>query len=332
VKEGKELRENLSHPNSLDKRESKWEGESYCISRPVFFDGGGDMREENGIVLFDLGQINQLFMLSEGSLVPYLPVIAQSMYLLKSFINDENNRKDYPSATAEAKTLHDVLEILIKNKPIPMLSTRDKETLKQLLTRFPTLLASERGKMVVILLEKKRGIDVDTLWKYPLQLFPKDFDLHMSVFVTENISAAAKCLVLDCYTAVGFHAMRAVECVSRKYYEVIIGKSPIIIHGSGKEQDMGLGQIANELVDKYKKLESHKPRKKPSGELGVIAVTIQALCKNYRDPLSHPDILTLEEDQAIAVFTQAIHLITTIIQDAKTGGEHIVNPLSPLTF
>lgn len=49
--------DNILGQDILDKDMPSWNGDSYCIPRPIFFDGGGTMREENGIVLFDLGPV-----------------------------------------------------------------------------------------------------------------------------------------------------------------------------------------------------------------------------------------------------------------------------------
>lgn len=315
----------------LDKGVLPWEGGAYWPV-PIFFDGGGDMREVFGHGLFDLGTVWQIARLPIGPLSDDSRlVIYHCINILRGVASDKNNTQDMPDAVSQMKYIADKLDQLVKD-PAATITSEGRDIFIYDISTMRTLLFSELGKLSIIVLEEKRGYSVNTIWKHQWKLFPQHYDVHLSVFVTQNIGEAAKCLVLDCYTAVGFHAMRAVECVSRKYYEHITGKSSKYTDSSGKERDKGLGQIGQELVDKYTSLEHHKPKKLPSGNLGIIAITIQTLCKTYRDPLSHPDIISLDEDQAISTFTHAIEVISSVISDAKTGGAHFANPPTVVVF
>jgi hypothetical protein len=42
----------------------------------------------------------------------------------------------------------------------------------------------------------------------------------------------------------------------------------------------------------------------------------------YRNPLSHPEIVTLEEDDAIEVFHTGIDVIVKMVRDVMAGGSH----------
>jgi len=39
-------------------------------------------------------------------------------------------------------------------------------------------------------------------------------------------------------------------------------------------------------------------------------------------PLSHPEIVKLEEDEAIDVFNKGLDVISTMVRDALAGGTH----------
>lgn len=281
------------------------------------------MREVDGFGVFEFGQIWQITMLRVNQPLN-LPIVGNWIYLLKAFANHPNNQNDFKHSISIIHALINNLEKITQEKPF--INNDEFGILNNLVWQLRTSLSNDFNRIFVTVLEERGGRSVDTLWKNPLNLLSEDVVSQLSDFVKENFSEAAKCLVLDRYTAVGFHAMRCVERVARKYYEIVTGKSPVIIHNQGKPNekhiDMGLGQIANDLLSKYNSLEGTKPRPLPSGDLGLIAVTTQALCKNYRDKLSHPDIEKLDRHRATTTLNQTIETISSIVMDAKTGGTH----------
>jgi hypothetical protein len=288
------------------------------------------MREVNGYFLFQMGQIWQLAMLPlKKAPKQYLGNIGLSISFLKTFINADYNQNDLLGSVNKARILLSLIDQLVE-QPEQKLTSDILINIIHHIFLFQEVLEQELGKLYVVILEEIRGYGVKTLWKNQMNLLRDEIIPYLSDFVKENFIEAAKCLVLNCYTAVGFHAMRSIECVARKYYGLVIGKQPIIIHNLGKEnekhQDMGLGQIANDLISRYDSFEKNKPRKKYSGNLGIIGVSLQALCKNYRDPLSHPEIKELDKDQAITTFNLTKEVISNIIMDAKNGGQHINPP------
>lgn len=277
------------------------------------------MRTINGFFLFELGQIWLLANLAPGTdIQPNLSSIGHRLYILGLFVNNPDNQNDLPSSVYEANQLINYLEAMIQRSTEKVTET-DQMTILHILVRFRTLLNDELGKAFTFVVEEKRGFNTATLWSRPLKLFSSDIIPLLSDFVKTNLDEAAKCLLLDRYTAVGFHAMRSVECVARRYYELITGNSPPYTDKNGKEYFKMLGTIAQELADKYGSLQRQKST---SGNLGVIAPLLKALCKIYRDPLSHPEIQKLDEGQAITTFNQAIEVISMIAVDAKTSGPH----------
>lgn len=310
----------------FDKGTSSWEG-IFCILVPIIYDGGGHMREVNGFFIFELGQIWQLVPIQEGIIGPsQLAIIISSINVLQQLIGQSANTINFPHTVEAATNLIAQLKKIIDIHDY-YYTTQDRQNIVSGIFHFRTLLASELGKITTILLEDKRGYGVVPLWKNSSCLIADTVAPCLSVFVHQNIQDAAKCLVLDCWTAVGFHAMRSVEQVTRKYYELVTGNPHKYTDGSGKEREKGLGTLAQELIDKYTKLEQNKPSRLPSGNLGIVGPMIKGLCKLYRDPLSHPDILSLSDDQAITAFVQAIEVISQIVLDS-----HFVKPLGSVIF
>jgi hypothetical protein len=294
----------------------------------MFFDGGGDMREVagNGAIVFELGTIWQLTRLPLGELGDSIIAVAHCIDILKGFASIDVNQRDLPHSVAQASYIAIKLEQLIQTKDATI-TTEGKDIFVYDIMQLRTLLFSELGKLTIIILEDIRGYGANALWKNPSCLIANSVSPYMLVFVHQNIQDAVKCLVLNCWTATGFHAMRSVEQVTRKYYELVTGNSHKYTDSSGKEREKGLGSLAQELIDKYTKLEQHKPNRLPSGNLGIIGPMIKGLCKLYRDPLSHPDILSLSDDQAITAFVQAIEVISQIVLDS-----HFVKPLGSVIF
>lgn len=294
--------------NNLDKVAPSWEGIAY--GTPIFFDGGGDMREVYGHGLFDLGTVWQIARLPEGHLSDDSRLVVQHcVNILRSVRNDKNNMRDMPHAISHMDFIATKLEEFLKNKD-PRVSPEGRDIFIYDMSTLRTLLFSEMAKLSIILLEEKRGYSVGALWKQPFNLLPKGVVAHLTIFVKSNLIEAAKCLVLNCHTAVGFHAMRSIEHVSRKYYQLVKGKAPLKPHG----EPMGLGSIAQEFID----------LKKSSDDLGIIGSIIKGLCKKKRDPLAHPEIVSLKEDEAMDTFVDALQVISKVVEDAKTKGPHFV--------
>lgn len=308
---------------TVEKAEKSPYGSAYILPEPVFAGFEGDMRTVNGFFIFNLGQVAQVALLPLGNINPYVPILGNWIYVLQQFVSDKYNQADLPDSVTCAQSLIDQLMSLVKHQ---MHTQQSRDMVGQTLTQFRTLLSSELGKVHTVVLEEKRAYSVTALWRNPLKVIAPDMLLLLSEFVKSNIEEAAKCLVLDRFTAVGFHAMRSVERVARKYYELITGESPPYTNKKGKAYFKMLGGITQELLDKYDSLQQ---KKTTSGNLGIIAPTLKGLCKIYRDPLSHPEIQKLDEESAITTFNQAIEAVSLMVLDAKTGGTHFIKAWVP---
>jgi len=116
--------------------------------------------------------------------------------------------------------------------------------------------------------------------------------------------------------------MRAVEDTARRYFELVSGTWSEGMTANKERWFLTLGQIAFKLNERLTKLRSAKDS---TGKLGMIVPTLTALCEIYRNPLSHPEIVKLDEDGALEVFGKGIDVISTMIQDVLAGGGHFSN-------
>jgi len=146
---------------------------------------------------------------------------------------------------------------------------------------------------------------------------------HLSEFTTENIEEAAKAWVVDRPTAVGFHMMRSVECVLRQYKQLVTGQGFSFVDKRGTTQYQGFGTLVGDL---NLKLEDSKKNKSPFGKLELVIGILRPLGRLYRDPLSHPELKKLDEEDAKLAFGQGISAISTMVQDALDRGSHFTNP------
>ncbi len=186
--------------------------------------------------------------------------------------------------------------------------------------RLHDRLSTDLPKVHSYVLDEKRGHGIDTLWRKPLRLMHADAVPFLSDFVVKNIEEAAKCLLLDRPTAAGFHIMRAVERVSREYYQLATGRPTEWKEPNGKLRFRLFGQLAQELQDKADSLQKNHD---PVGDLSLISGILRPLCKLYRDPLAHSDLRDLEDDEAMTAFNQGIDAISKMVLDARQGGSHL---------
>jgi hypothetical protein len=185
-----------------------------------------------------------------------------------------------------------------------------------LLKAFEAAFCSEMPKKEIFYVTPKRAYATDVLLQSAAASFSEMDRKYLSALALENIQEAAKCLVFDRYTAVGFHTLRAVEDIARRYYELVTDRDAVRSTPKGPRYET-LGAIAQELEDQVK---SRKGRN--IGLLGLIAPVLSQLCTLYRNPLSHPEIIALEEDPAVDAFTQGIGVIANMLRDARNGGAH----------
>lgn len=275
----------------------------------LIFNGGGDMREILLSEWFRFGRVWQLLTLPVGPLGKNRDNAFYSYMILNQYANDKNIKREMPDLAECCKNFAQVVGRLFATDALrgANVTQQNLEQYKRWFKELSTLLVSETGKLSVIMLEEIQGYSVNSLWKHPQRLFPYGVYSCLSNFVKSNIGEAAKCLVLNCNTAVGFHSMRSIEQVSRKFYELLKGKPPLKPTG----ESMGLGAIAQEFID----------LKKKSEDVAIIGSIIKGLTTKKRDPLAHPEIVNLTKGEASETFVDALQIISKVVKDAKENGK-----------
>ncbi len=142
----------------------------------------------------------------------------------------------------------------------------------ELVKQFEAVLCSEMPSKDVFYVTAKRGYATEVLLSKAEEALSSDVIKNLVDFDIENIREAGRGLLFDRFTATGFHVMRAVESVARRYYFRITGRD-----SSGKM----LGAIAAELSDYFEKQAAAKIS---TGLLGLVIGPLDQLCKLYRNP------------------------------------------------
>lgn len=292
--------------------------------RTVIYPTRGNVREVNGFFLFELGQVALLTALpTNADLRPSLPVISGILKHLDDFVGQQVNKDDLPDAFDAAQELVKQLRGLIVKNPFPSLDDSEKRTLNYMLLTFRDRFSVNIGKLYTYVLEDKGGRSIKNLWLKPLSLLDDVVIPHLSDFVKTNIAEAAKCWVVDRPTAVGFHMMRSVECVLRVYKKLVTAKDAQWIDKRGTVHYDGFGALITDLTSE---LEAVKRARAQFGQLALIIGILQPLSKLYRDPLAHPELKELGEEDAKLAFEQGLTAIARMVRDSLAGGPHLKVP------
>ncbi len=136
---------------------------------------------------------------------------------------------------------------------------------------------------------------------------------HLSEIARKNINpkaksdfqAAGRCLAFGEFTASGFHAVRALEAVARKYHRLVCGLT-------AESQNTPLGPI---LADLRKQLEEEEGGKASDSSLGLIIANLARMTQIYRNPITHPEMTLDSPDAAKEVFDLAAVSISLLEKD-----------------
>jgi hypothetical protein len=281
-------------------------------------------RETSGFFLFDLGRVALLGWLPhDQDLRPSLSLIAEIEKGLSEFVGTKENQADLQDAVADANDLINKLETIIQKTPFPSMTGAERSELGYRLLTFRDRLPANLGKLSIWILEEKDGRSVRTLWTAALTLIDPRVTPHLSDFVKENFEEAAKCWLVDRATATGFHMMRSVEKVLRVYRELVTGQPYLRTAANGRERFDGFGRLVQSLDDHLKNL---KTAKASFGQLEFIVGLLRPLQDLLRDPLSHPELKKLDDEDAKTAFNQGREAISKMVLDAIQGGSHFTNP------
>jgi hypothetical protein len=259
---------------------------------------GESVQPVNGYFLYTLGSVANLFAMTDGVLASaYDGYVSNAIRLLTAFKDAEQNIRNLPDSVDGSIALIEVLQWIrtgYQQTPNVLMNVNVRMAIAHATNRFQTLLAQELGKSHTYILEEKRGYSPKILVREIAKVLPKQVLPYLSAFTVTNLQDAGAAMAFDHFTSCGFLTMRAVEDVSRYYYELISGSPASGVNRNDERWFLTFGQIAWKLGNEI--LPNLRTTHTPTGKLGLVVPTMAALNEIYRNPLAHPEIVQLEED------------------------------------
>lgn len=181
------------------------------------------MRPFDAAELFFYGKIRALGYIRAGITFREVNEIAtDAAALLQSFVMQQR-RDELPNAVAAAVSLRDFIRGTLCPVRDNLLNESHIMLLDNYLREFETAIKLDLGALPIFLLEDKRGYSARQFvaGKGGRMIFSAQEQVQLSPRCLEDIDHAGKCLMHDQFTAAGFHVIRALEAVTRIYYERI---------------------------------------------------------------------------------------------------------------
>jgi hypothetical protein len=169
-------------------------------------------------------------------------------------------------------------------------------------TEFENVLAAELRASATYLVSQKGAYSTPDLIDRAEILIPETIRSEIPDRAIKDLREMGRCLAFNLPTAVGLHALRAVETVMERYYTNVVGKPP-----DTKNRNWGAW---------IKVLEAS-----PKADGRTIAA-LKHLKDEYRNPLVHPEF-HLSPEQAQIVVAAAIGAICQMIISGPTAPDHI---------
>jgi hypothetical protein len=295
----------------------------------------GIMDRINGFAIYSVG--GTLFRLTticdfHNNIVPYAALVSNwtlASQQLDQFVNSTiiENRTvlELPLSVAAARALSEMMKNRIKPEEVTRrandnLSAQEVMELRTSIVHFTSLLFAELSQADIYSISQKRAYKMSLFLAKAETVLPKSALEYLSERTTTDIREAGRCIAFDQHTAAGFHAVRAVEAVARRYYELVFDK-PATVDGTTTGKPMRLWSLVTELTAKAGTLPN--PVEQP---LGMISGDLDRIRAVYRNPIMHPEMV-LTDDAAVRVFNITTDVIAAMIADVQAGGAHFARAI-----
>ena len=198
-----------------------------------------------------------------------------------------------------ASYIYNIIEGLLtrhREDPESLLTEHDVQNIQSGLSEVETILRAELSAADAYLATPIGAYDSAALLQEPWRVWPTDL-LTKLPDTRSDVDELGKCMAFQLATAAGFHTLRIVETVLRKYWEVVSKNS-----AHPKAKTIGSYVVALE--------------KKEIGDPKVIAA-LKQLKDLHRNPLMHPEAsLTVEE--AITLLGISFSVVTPMLNAVPT--------------
>lgn len=204
---------------------------------------------------------------------------------------------------AEIKELHIRYWKLIGNA----IDANDDEERTALFTRwlrqanrltddFEEILKHEVDRINAFVTTQKGSHDTEILAERAEESYSAETRKYLSAHSIYDFKEAGKCLLFDCYTAMGYHIFRGTEALMLRYYEVLAGK---VYSGAP-----GWGSVESALTAKKFSVPHD------------ILITLSQMRVHLRNGIAHPDFI-IEADEALPFYNIAQLIIPRIAKEIE---------------
>jgi hypothetical protein len=144
---------------------------------------------------------------------------------IKSLLEDQQVGVTFRRAAANGWQLYRTLAEITSREWDKQYTQFDRAQVLQQLGAYETVLTSEFSVADAYFVVPKPGLDSPSLISRGEVLFPEALPRKVPAAIAD-LREAGRCIAYELCTAAGFHLMRAVETVLRRYWEVITGNAP----------------------------------------------------------------------------------------------------------
>lgn len=179
--------------------------------------------------------------------------------------------------------------------PLREFGDTDLTVLKMYLEQFEALLADELDKRCPLYLVAKKGIfdTADLIDRAELMFTDEKLRALLPDQARDDFRQGGRCLAFEAPTAAGFHVLRAVEAVVKRYHEIAAKKPWSLTQRDWGRYIAELGKVG-------------APKR-------VIDLLIQ-IKDNYRNPLMHPED-NLDIHEAVSLLGLSQSAINAMLQE-----------------
>ena len=232
---------------------------------------------------------------------------------------------ELPLTIAAARTMSAAMKQMIAPEEVARranenLTPQEIAYLRTAIQHFTSVLFAELPQADIYSISQKRAYKMSLFLATAETVLPKSALEYLSHRTITDVREAGRCIAFDQHTAAGFHAVRAVEAVARRYYEQIFDK-PATVDGTPAGKPMRLWNLTTELQTKAGTLPH--PVEQP---LGMISGDLDRIRAVYRNPIMHPEMV-LTDDVAVRVFNVTTDVIAAMIADVQSGGPHFARAI-----
>jgi hypothetical protein len=228
---------------------------------------------------------------------------------LQRIYSDDTIKSALRSSNVPANALFANLNQLTSRESSTTFDKYEKASLLQLLDAFEVVLQSDLAVADSFFVTDKAPFQTSTLIEFGETLFPPSVRVKCPSAIVD-LQSAGKCLAFELATASGFHAMRALEAVLRKYWEVVTGNIP-----HPKHRNIGVYLNGLERVR--------------CGDPKIIAA-LRQIKDLHRNEINHPDAnLSLEE--AISLIGMARSVASAMLSAIPDQTFELVPPPDAMT-